>query len=296
VDDRDGALYVATLPHSIRKVTKEGIVSTFVGGKDEGSLDGPPTTATFKYPHGIAIGNNGNMFVADYLNYKIRKVSAEGNTTVFAGSGKLAERGVNVDGAAGVAAFRGPHAVAVAHHDNSLYVVDRENHSIRKISANGHVSTFAGSGQPGFADSAGSQAQFDSPEGIAVGAGGTVYVVDRGNNRVRKITPEGLVSTFAGTGNSGLSDGPASSAVFSGPTDITIDKRDGSLFVVDQWWKVIRRISPEGQVSTVVGHPSRGKADGNLQSAGFGRITAMTMHENVIYVAEHHEIRKVTLF
>jgi len=291
VDERTGALYVSTLRHTIRRIL-DGSVATVAGTGDQGSTDGPAPLATFRYPRGVAVDGEGNLFVAD--SYKIRKIGVDGNVTTFAGAGNLAENGRNTDGPPAVATFREPYGVAVNRKDGTVYVTDKGNHSIRRISANGHVTTVAGTGVAGYADGAGVGAQFADPEGIAVNENdGSVLVVDKGNNRIRKISADGTVTTLAGSADKEGKDGPATQASFYGPSNIVIDHH-GSLFVDDKWWTVIRKIA-DGQVTTVAAHPTKTKPDGILQAAEFSRISSLALYNNILYVAEHNVIRKVTL-
>src|SRR6185503_16015496 len=147
--------------------------------------------------------------------------------------------------------FSDPFGVAVAA-DGTIYVADAgESNRIRKISPDGNVTTLAG-GSEGFADGAGASASFNSPSALALGPDGNLYVADTGNNRIRKITPDGNVSTVAGEGTAGYVDGPAATAQFNGPVGLTVSS-DDDIYVADTYNDVIRMITTEGQVTTIAG-------------------------------------------
>jgi sugar lactone lactonase YvrE len=190
--DGDGNLYVAdTGNQTIRKITPAGVVSTLAGlAGSFGYVDGTGSAARFTAPRGIAADTAGNVYVADGT-HTIRAITPAGVVTTVAG---LAGTAGSSDGAGAAARFRDPPGIAVDAAGN-LYVADQGNHTIRKISA-GVVSTIAGlAGAAGYADGIASAARFNDPEGIAVDAAGNVYVADRANNAIRRITPAGVVST-----------------------------------------------------------------------------------------------------
>ena len=227
----DGSLYVADSNNDrIRKITPAGVVSTVIGST-EGFADGTGTDAQFNYPTAMSVGMDGTLYVADYSNNRIRKVTPAGVVTTVAGG----ERGF-ADGTGTAAQFSRPSGLAMGA-DGSLFVADYFSSLIRKITPAGVVSTFAGSAR-GFADGTGASAQFDIPYGIAIGTDGTLYVADEGNNRIRKITPAGVVSTVAG-GAKGFADGTA--ARFNEPACIAVGA-DGSLYVTDYNNHRIRKI------------------------------------------------------
>jgi sugar lactone lactonase YvrE len=185
-----------------------------------------------------------------------------------------------------------------------LYVTDRLNHIIRRIAANGTVSTFAGSGLPGTADGIGAEAQFELPNRIAIDRTGNLYVtegrfLDFGERtygfRVRKISPDGQVSTLAGTGVPGYRDGPASTAMFDVVVGVAVDMH-GNVFVAETGGHRIRRISPEGTVTTVAGTGTAGYADGIGVKAAFWYPTDLAVgSDGAIYVADwkNHRIRVI---
>jgi prepilin-type N-terminal cleavage/methylation domain-containing protein len=235
--------------------TVNGGVVTTLAGSTNGNLDGTGTAARFSYPDGIAIDNSGNFFIADRGNNEIRKMTVAGVVTTFAGSG--AQGASNGTGTA--AQFYYPEGIAI-DSSNTLYVTDRANNLIRKITSAGAVSTFAGSGTAGSADGTGTSAQFNAPYGIAVDSSGTVYVVDSGNNEVRKITSAGVVTTLAGQITAGNVDGTGTSAQFSSPYGIVIAS-SGDLYVADSNNNTIRKVTTGGTVTTFAGDGTTGYID-----------------------------------
>ena len=234
--DAVGNVYVAnSYNHRIRKITSEGLVST-LAGSTRGFRDGAGTSAQFNYPYGVAVDAEGNVYVADYFNHLIRKITSEGLVGSLAGS-----TGGFRDGSGRSAQFNGPSGVAVDTEGN-VYVADYFNHRIRKVTSEGLVSTLAGSTE-GFRDGSGRSAQFNGPSGVAVDAAGNVYVADEYNHRIRKITPEGLVSTLAGS-TRGFRDGSGTSAQFSYPIGVAVDAA-GNVYVADSNNNRIRRIEWE---------------------------------------------------
>jgi sugar lactone lactonase YvrE len=238
--DAAGNVYVANANKSkIHKITAAGVVSTLAGSGSQGSADGAGANATFSYPRGLAVDAAGNVYVADYNNHKIRKITAAGVVSTLAGSGSQG----SADGAGAIATFSFPAGVAVDAAGN-VYVADSENQKIRKITAAGVVSTLAGSGSQGSADGAGANASFNSPFGVSIDAAGNVYVADSNNYKIRKITAAGVVSTLAGSGSPGNADGAGANATFSWPTGISVDA-NGVVYVVDTFNNKIRKLTPQ---------------------------------------------------
>ncbi|WP_295672856.1 NHL repeat-containing protein [uncultured Mucilaginibacter sp.] len=235
--DTHGVVYVADTHNSmIRKITPDGNVTTLAGRPDAATKDHPGAMVRFDNPYGIAVDKNGNVFVSDWDKDQVKKVSPDGKVSVYAGTG---DRGLK-DGPAVNASFYLPEGIALDQKGN-LYVADTYNNLIRKISPEGIVSTLAGKIKRGSANGKGAAASFSHPDGIAVDKKGNVYVADVGNNKIRKITPDGIVSDFAGTGKRGADNGPANTATFYRPFGITIDNA-GNLFVADYQNNLIRKI------------------------------------------------------
>ena len=243
--DASGNVYVADAGNNqIRAITPAGLVSTFAGTGVAGTGNGADT-ATFNSPLGIAIDGSGNLYVADYGNDMIRKISPAGVVSTLAGTGAT-----GADNGAGTAAtFNLPEGVAVDAAGN-VYVADNGNNIIRKITPGGIVSTLAGSGTVGSANGTGTNASFNSPFGIAVDASGNVYVADSGNNLIRKISAAGAVTTFAGSGKKGAGNASGTAASFNTPSGVAVDAA-GNVYVADEDNNLIRKITNTGVVTTL---------------------------------------------
>lgn len=222
------------------------VVTPFAGSGFNGSANGDGATATFFGTYSLALDVAGNLYVADGGNNMIRKITPEGLVSTFAGSGTKG----SADGVSTQASFNNPTGVTVDAAGN-VYVVDQGNNLIRKITSSGLVSTLAGSGTKGFADGAGAAASFNRPTDLVADRSGNLYVTDTYNLRIRKITPLGFVTTFAGNSSPYSSDGIGTAASFSNPNGITIDKA-GNLYV-SQGDNLIRKITPDGIVTSVAG-------------------------------------------
>jgi len=233
--DASGNVYVADgINHTIRKITPAGEVSTLAGSGASGFADGAGTAAQFYFPKGIALDASGNIYVADEINHRVRKVTPTGTVSTLAGS-----TSGFADGDGTAAQFSSPRGVAVDDSGN-VYVADAGNHRIRKITPTGTVSTLAGS-TSGIAEGTGTAAKFNAPAGVAVDASGNVYVADDENERIRKITSSGVVSTLAGGFLSGFVDGDATDAQFRSPTGVALDA-SGIIYVADRHNHSIRKI------------------------------------------------------
>jgi len=235
--DALGNVFVGDGPdYTIRKVTSAGVVTTLAGTTGfDGSTDGTGTGAKFGYPYGVTIDSAGNIFVADTFNYTIRKVTSAGVVTTIAG---ITTSAGSIDGPAGSAKFRYPYGIAVDTTGN-IFVADTNNHTIRKVTSAGVVTTLAGTaGVTGTADATGSFARFNFPYGVAVDTAGNVLVADTGNHTIRKVTSAGVVTTLAGTpGVTGSANGDI--ARFNLPRSIAVDSA-GNIFVGDSGNYTIR--------------------------------------------------------
>jgi sugar lactone lactonase YvrE len=283
-----GEAFVAdTYNQTIRKVSEAGYVSTLAGQPLVwGSTDGAGSDARFSDPAGIALAASGNLYVSDEANCTIRRVSPTGVVTTLAGSYEGSR-----DGAGKLARFRGPWGITVDGGE-TVYVADSLNHTIRKITPSGIVTTFAGTaGYRGSDDGTGSEARFYEPAGVAVDRFGYVFVADRGNHTIRRITPAGVVTTLAGEpGRSGLEDGIGSDALFSYPTGIRLDG-SGILYVADYGNGALRRVTPDGVVTTVGGGRIVAAADGSGMHARFGLPAGVAVGysgEVVLTDTRHH--------
>jgi sugar lactone lactonase YvrE len=255
--DKFGNLFVTeTTDSTIRKISPSGIVSTFSGvAKENGSTDGPVSVARFYFPNAIAIDSHGNMFVADNMNNTIRKISADGTVSTIAG--KAGTKGIDPDrdGKSSDARFDFPKGLAVDDAGNLYFITPFK---VCKITADGTVVTLAGGvplGDPDTkSDGQGLNVRFNSLGGIAVDANQNIYVTDSGNGTIRKIASDGTVTTIAGLAlHFGSADGVGSTARFKSLRGIVIDKM-GTLFVADIADHAIRKISQNGVVSTFSVH------------------------------------------
>lgn len=289
--DVSGNVYVADyFNNKIRKITPSGVVTTFAGSGNVGSLDGTGTSARFYRPLSLTVDTSGNVYVADTYNSKIRKITPTGDVTTLAGGSTAG----NLDGTGSAASFYWPTAVAVDASGN-VYVADTNNNLIRKVTSSGVVTTIAGDTTVGSVDANGTAASFSSPNGIAVDSSGNIFVSDFGNQKIRKISPTGDVTTFAGNGSTGNLDGLGTSATFDGPSGITIDV-SGNLYVADRNNNLIRKITSNGNVTTYAGDGSAGSIDATPLSSSFNTPYSVAADiSGNIFVADfsNHKIRQI---
>ncbi|MGZ3872871.1 MAG: NHL repeat-containing protein [Mucilaginibacter sp.] len=264
-------------------------VGTFAGSATAGYADGTGVNALFNNPQGITVDASGNIYVSDSYNHRIRKVTASGVVSTFAGNGTIGY----ADGDATAAEFYGPHGL-VADKAGNIYVADFGNNVIRKITPAGVVSTFVGNGTAGFVNGTGTSCEFNNPSGLAIDASENLYVADRGNNSIRKITPAGVVTTLAGVKSPGYVNDTGTAALFNDPNGVAVDAA-GNVYVADQGNSAIRKITSAGVVTTIAGGPTQtdlvnlpsGLAldkDGNIYITDeSGRIMECTT-ANVLYI------------
>ena len=296
--DSAGNIYVADfINDTIRKITPAGVVTTLAGSAGQaGSTDGLVGVARFNHPFGVAVDSAGNVYVGDSGNDTIRKITPGGVVTTLAGSAGVAG---SLDGTGSAARFNAPLGIAVDSAGN-VYVADSNNDTIRKVTPGGVVSTLAGlAGVAGSLDGTGGAAQFKVPDGVAVDSAGNVYVADTGNNTIRKITPGGVVSTLAGlAGQTGSTDGTGSAARFNGPTGLTVDGA-GNVYVSDRFNDTIRKITPAGVVTTLVGSAGQaGEVDGLGSAIRFNQPSGVALDiAGNVYVADElgPTIRKLSI-
>ena len=254
--DEAGNVYVADGGggNSIRRIAPDGSVSTLAGGR-EGYADGAGASAAFHTPSGLAIDREGNLYVADTGNNRIRKLTPAGLVSTLAGDGAAGFR----DGAAAVAQFDGPTGVAVDARGN-VYVADTYNDRLRLITPAGEVRTLAGGDRPGYADGPGSGgALFDTPCGVTVAASGDIYVADTGNDRLRRVGADGQVSTV------GLYTPEGAEFFIGGPVGLA-PTRDGFLYFTEQERGGVWQLGADGRTRLIAGTGS-GFADGDGATA-----------------------------
>lgn len=235
--DPQGNLYVADFSgQCIRKITPEGIVSTFVGSTQAGFLDGSGTSAQFYGPETVTADSLGNLYVGDRYNHRVRKITSGGVVSTLAGNGTvgyLDAQGVN-------ARLSSPIGTAIDSKGN-IYVAELGNNRIRKIDSSGNVTTIAGSGSAGYVDGTGTQAAFKIPTAIAIDPYDNLYVVESGNALIRRISPEKVVTTIAGNGIQGFSDGTGTAATLNTPFGISIDAH-GCLYIGEENGHRVKRL------------------------------------------------------
>jgi len=294
--DSAGNVYVAdSNNNTIRKVTSSGMVTTLAGSPGvAGNANGTGSAAQFNSPSGVAVDTAGTVYVADSNNYAIRMITPPGVVTTLAGG----QRG-SADGTGSAAQFGSLFGVAVDGAGN-VYVADFGNNTIRMITPAGVVTTLAGTaGVAGSADGTGSAAQFNCPSSVAIDSVGNVYVADSGNSTIRKITPAGVVTTFAGTAhtnsNLGDADGAGSAAQFYLPYGVAVDEA-GNVYVADSDNFTIRIITPADVVTTIAGAAGQiGSANGVGSTARFFLPSSVAVDgAGNVYVADTYNftIRK----
>jgi sugar lactone lactonase YvrE len=288
--DSQNNIYVADTQNSvIRQITPLGAVTVLAGTPGLfGSADGPGATALFSGPQGIAVDADGNVYVADTGNSTIRKITPGGVTSTLAG---LAGIPGNADGTGTGAHFCQPQGLAV-DSGGYVYVADTGNHTIRKITPGGVSSTLAGSsGTVGSCDGAGNNARFNAPTGVAVDGSGNIYVADSNNHTIRRVTPDGVVTTLAGyAGLLGCADGAGANARFFEPAGLSVDG-SGNLYAVDSGNSALRKLTLAAgawTVSTVAGLPGAiGSFDGTGAGAEFYYPAGVTVSAaGYVFVAD----------
>jgi sugar lactone lactonase YvrE len=225
-------------------------------------------------PSAIAIAPDSTLVIADTGSHTIKRLETQsGRITVIAG---IENRAGFADGNAADALFNGPVGVAVGK-DGTIYVADTYNDRIRAIDVEGRVRTVAGGSEPGYADApSGVQSRFDTPCGIAVDMDGTLVVADTGNHRLRRVQPDGAVTTIAGTGAQASFDASLLNASFNEPTGVAIDE-EGTIYVAEAGGSGVRvcRFSLWPRVSTLVGRTNSGLLDGTLDDARLNRPSGL---------------------
>jgi len=275
--DPAGNVFIADwADNRIYKLNPARNLSTFVGHSEAGWDDGPGNTATIYEPDALLSDAAGNIYFSDQASHLIRKITPEGFVTTIAGTPHSPGF---ADGAGSAAMFNNPRALAMDNAGN-LYVADQANNRIRKITGTGEVTTYAGSGAMGADNGPVATASFNTPTGIAFDAAGNLYVSDVGNSAVRKITPAGIVSTFA-TG-------------FNFPRELKVDGT-GNVYVAEMNGNTIKRISPNGTVTIIAG---AGRQDAAGAVASFKGPLGLEMDgKGNLFVGENinNQVRKIVI-
>ena len=293
--DNQGNLYIAdTLNSRVRKVTANGVITTVAGNGNPGYAGdgGNAKEAELNDPRGIALDSQGNLYIADSKNYVVRKVTTDGIISTIAGTGIYGHSGD--EGPAVEAMLKQPFGVTLDSQGN-LYIADIQDQVIRMVTTDGIISTVAGqTGVVGYSGDGGpaTDAQFHNPTGVVVDNQNNLYIADMDNNVIRKVTAEGVISTIAGqfgTNGYGGDDGPATQGLIRGPSDVALDAY-GNLYIVEFYNNVLRKVTPEGIISTVVGNFP-------ILDAGFSYPFGLAIDSNgVFYVADtaNSKIKKIS--
>ena len=288
----DGTMFVLEkLSHMIRRIWPNGTVSRFVGSGSAGNADGQGSAASFDTPSGFSLGLNGNLYVADSNNHRIRVVTPSGAVSTMAGStmGTVDANGTS-------AKFNFPTGIGFTS-DGTMYIVDHFSHRIRRMSPSGNVTTIAGNGTSSSIDGNGTAATFSNPFGVVVDQDDRIYISETSGNRIRRMTTAGQVTIFAGSGVSSFADGQGTSAAFRNPYGMALSS-NGFIYVADYANNRVRMVSiSTGVVSTVVGTGSTAFVDGIGSVATVRELQGVGVSPNgTLYIAETgaHRIRRVS--
>lgn len=300
--DAAGNLYIPERGNNrVRRIGTNGIITTVAGNgqHDFGGDGGRATAAALDWPASVTTDSAGNLYIADQHNNRIRRVDRDGMITTFAGNGQHSFGGNG--GRATAAALDYPSGLALDAAGN-LYIADQHNSQVRVVRSGGIIEAFAGAGAASFGGDGGpaSRAALDWPTGLAVDAQGTVYITDQFNGRIRRVDRNGTITTYAGDGRSTFAGdgGPAGRASLNHPADIALDAA-GNLYIADQKNHRIRRVSPDGIITTVAGTGTAGfSGDGGpAAQAALSRPSGVAVDaQGNLYIADHdnHRVRKVT--
>ena len=281
--DSDGATGQINVSVTVTDVDEPQVVSvtTVAGSGFAGLVDGPAATARFDRPSGLALADNGDLYITDERNKVIRKLTPDGTVSTFAG-------GAGTD-------FVTPTDLVFDSQGN-LFVADQGAFNVFKVDPSGNITTFAGASIDGLLDGTGTDAQLGRMTGIAIDGDDNLYISDNSKNRIRKITPAAEVTTIIGGNIRGFMDGTLSNALFNEATDVAVDK-DGNVFMVDRKNRRIRKVTPSGEVTTLAGSTT-GSADGTGTDAQFNAIDYIDIDaQGNLYVADWvgtYKVRKIT--
>jgi sugar lactone lactonase YvrE len=300
--DSSGNLFIAdTDNHKVRKVTPAGVITTVAGNGTAGfGGEGQPATIAFlNFPNSVAVDSSGNLFIADTLNHRVRRVNSGGLIETVAGDGTPGFGGDNGQGVN--AQLQHPAGVSVDANGN-VFIADFSNHRIRKLAANGIITTVAGTGIAGSGGDNGpaTSAQLAFPADVEVDTAGNLFIADYLNDRVRMVNVSAVINTVAGNGTTGFSGdgGPATAAQLYSPFGVTTDVA-GNLYIADVDNRRVRRVNSAGIIATLAGSGSLGFSGdgpaGLFAQVRSPRDAALDPSGN-LYVADqdNHRIRKVT--
>ena len=295
----DGALLIADSANNrVRRVGRNGIITTIAGTGQEGSAgdSGPATQAQLDSPVDVAVGPNGGIYVAEADGNRVRLIDGNGKITTVAGTGT---EGFSGDGGPAVRAeFDLPLALAVDGAD--VYVADADNGRIRRIDAVGTITTVAGNGsdEDGEDGVLATAVGLAGPDAMALGGDGTLYVAERTGHRIRRVTPDGLITTVAGTGVAGFAGdgGPGAKAMVAGPDAVLVGP-GGEIYVGDTLNERVRRIDGNGRITTIVGHGHDYPGDG-LPATEAHLVNPYTVRrgpDGAVYVADagNNRVRRI---
>ncbi|UOE36798.1 hypothetical protein MTP16_25310 (plasmid) [Hymenobacter monticola] len=290
----DGSVYVAGASDMrICRIWPSGRVRVLAGKPEFKAAYRGVRTEHFR-PNGLAVAANGTVYVADAGRNAIHQILPNGQVSTLSYVAHSAPGAPRYAFGPGTAAHIASPWGLTRAADGSLYVVAHDDHRITRLSPDGQLGTLAGAGEVTRVDGPGPTARFREPFGVAVAPGGTVYVADGDNHCIRKITPEGAVSTLAGACEAGFADGAGAAARFTRPLGVAVGPGD-TVYVADTGNHRIRKISPRGQVSTLAGSGQRGLANGTGPAARFTRPTGVAVAANgAVYVADSADcIRRI---
>jgi sugar lactone lactonase YvrE len=302
--DASGNLFVADASNQrIRKVNTSGTITTVAGKGIYGYSgdNGLATNASLALPFGVAVNASGNLFIADANNNRIRKVNTSGIITTVAGGGN---NGRGDGGLATNASLDYPSFGVAVDTNGNLFIADRGNQCIRKVDTSGIITTVAGNGSPGYSGDGypATSASLNDPYGVAVDTAGNLFIVDTGNQRIRKVATNGIITTVAGNGIYGYSgdNSVATNASLYFPLGVAVDV-SGDLFIVDTGNQRIRKVDTSGIITTVAGNGSPGySGDGsNATNASLNKSSGVAVDASGnLFIADtdNSRIRKVVLF
>ncbi|EFC41150.1 predicted protein [Naegleria gruberi] len=283
----------------IRKISTNGYISTIAGtgSASFGGDGGLAINAQLNSPSAVSISSNGDMYISDTGNQRIRKISTNGYISTIAGSGT---GGYSGDGGLATSAqLYYPKGVAISP-SNEIYIADTYNHRIRKVNTNGYISTVAGSGTGGYGGDGGlaTSAQVNYPFSVSISSTGEIYIADYYNQRIRKVTTYGFISTVAGSGTAGYSGdgGLATSAQLYYPLGVSISSA-GEIYIADYYNHRIRKVTTSGYISTIAGTTYGFSGDGGLATSAqlYYPNGVSTGSNGEIFIADtyNYRIRKI---